>query len=369
MAAIAITDMRNRQPTKFYGPNIAKNGDFSNGSTDWSLNPNIEVNSGDLRTITPFTSTGGAFQAVGRPGKYMVSFDILQREGASSVQLQPCDDFGGSNGGALTAEVIELGRHWFEIDTTGLLGFRIRIQGGTGIVRIDNVEYREVTEHFNLGPNLLVKGGWALSGSWTEDNFGDLHHAPGSTANAVQSGLVDGGKIYNLKYEIAGSDEGGFVAFRLGDLATNAPEVTPNENGEYEFQLVAASVDDTFAMRAGSSLDAQFKNIELRRVLSETIEETTLGASDTLAYVADANMVLVLRNASGGALTPNLNGDDDTPIFVLGLGDFHTSNGLTLPSVADGDVVAVHLDSISEYLKGNLTITGADGMVATCVRY
>lgn len=96
------------------------------------------------------------------------------------------------------------------------------------------------------------------------------------------------------------------------------------------------------------------------------VTETTLGASDTFEYATGA--ILVLRNASAGALTPKIDGDGGSTVKVGGLPPVDVSAGYTLASVAAGAVVAVRLDGIAEYLKGTITVSGGDAMVATLLQ-
>jgi hypothetical protein len=103
--------------------------------------------------------------------------------------------------------------------------------------------------------------------------------------------------------------------------------------------------------------------------LARVIAQTTLGASDTLVYNAGRNQVLILTNGSGGALTPKIDGAGGTTVPVSGAGSVDVSGGYTLASVADGAAVAIPMDSIAAYLKGVVTVTGGDGMVATLASY
>tara|TARA_R110002096_G_scaffold167979_4_gene338399 strand:+ start:426 stop:776 length:351 start_codon:yes stop_codon:yes gene_type:complete len=103
---------------------------------------------------------------------------------------------------------------------------------------------------------------------------------------------------------------------------------------------------------------------------SRVVLVTTLGASDTLVYTAGANATLTLNNASGGALTPLIDGDGATSLSVAGLGaPIDTSPGFTVPSIGIGETVAIPLDTISEYLKGVVTVTGGDAIEATLTEY
>ncbi len=100
------------------------------------------------------------------------------------------------------------------------------------------------------------------------------------------------------------------------------------------------------------------------------IAVTTLGASDTLVYKAGVNATLTLNNVSGGALTPLIDGDGSTTLAVAGLGiPIDTSGGFLVPSIGIGATVAIPLDTISEFLKGIITVTGGDAIEATLTEH
>ena len=98
------------------------------------------------------------------------------------------------------------------------------------------------------------------------------------------------------------------------------------------------------------------------------VAETTLGASDTIAFERGVKMTLFLRNASAGALTPKIDGDGGVNVFVDGIGNVDVSGGYTMASIAAGAVAAIHLDTIEAYCKGIVTITGGLAIVATCIK-
>lgn len=100
-----------------------------------------------------------------------------------------------------------------------------------------------------------------------------------------------------------------------------------------------------------------------------TVTITTLGASDTLVFKKGVNATLVLNNVSGGALTPLLVGADATTQPCEGVGNVDVSGGFQLASVGVGVTVAIPLDSISGYLKGTITVTGADAIEAQLLEY
>lgn len=104
--------------------------------------------------------------------------------------------------------------------------------------------------------------------------------------------------------------------------------------------------------------------------LVRTITETTLnGSTDSLVYNADKRAVLTLRNATGGALTPVIDGNGGTTIPVAGLGNVDVSAGYATGSIGAGVVMAIPLDTIKEFLRGTIAITGGTGLVATLYEF
>lgn len=94
------------------------------------------------------------------------------------------------------------------------------------------------------------------------------------------------------------------------------------------------------------------------------ITETTLGASDTFVFKRNAKQRLVLRNDTVGALTPVIDGDGSSSVNIDGIGSIDVSSGFSVGSMAADDVVSINTDSIREYLKGTIEITGGTGIVA-----
>lgn len=96
---------------------------------------------------------------------------------------------------------------------------------------------------------------------------------------------------------------------------------------------------------------------------SRTATVTTLGASDTLVFSASKHPLLVIENNTAASITANIDGSDSTTIAVEGYGTLDVSAGYDV-SVADGAIAVVPLRSISAYLRGTVTVTGADGATA-----
>lgn len=89
---------------------------------------------------------------------------------------------------------------------------------------------------------------------------------------------------------------------------------------------------------------------------------TTLTSSDTITYNAGRKQLLVVRNPTGGTLNLNIDGADGTTVNVPGIGSVSVASGLTI-AIPTLEVRAVVLSTISEYLKGVVTLTGGTGCI------
>lgn len=99
----------------------------------------------------------------------------------------------------------------------------------------------------------------------------------------------------------------------------------------------------------------------------KTVTEITLGASNTLTYRPKS--ILLLRNATAGALTPIIDGAGGSTVPISGIGSVDVSSGFAVGSVAAGAHVAIPLDGIFHFLKGAITLTGGTGMIAALLEY
>jgi hypothetical protein len=101
-----------------------------------------------------------------------------------------------------------------------------------------------------------------------------------------------------------------------------------------------------------------------------SVTETTLtGTSDTFTYREGVGQILILRNATGGALSPVIDGASGTTVPVKGIGSVSVASGYTVGSIAAGAVKAIQTDTIREYLKGTIAITTATGLVASLLEF
>lgn len=98
------------------------------------------------------------------------------------------------------------------------------------------------------------------------------------------------------------------------------------------------------------------------------VTETTLTSSDTFVYRQGAGQQLQLRNVTGGALTVTITGADSVATTFPGGGSINYAGGYSTGSIAatTGHVI-IPLDTISDYLRGTLTVTGGTGIKASIV--
>lgn len=104
----------------------------------------------------------------------------------------------------------------------------------------------------------------------------------------------------------------------------------------------------------------------LQGVGVRTKTRTTLtGSGDTFTYRPGRGDFLVLHNPTGSAISPVIDGDGGTTADIQGLGTVSVAGGYAVGSIAAGAEVLIPLDSIAQYLKGNIAITSGSGLVGS----
>lgn len=103
---------------------------------------------------------------------------------------------------------------------------------------------------------------------------------------------------------------------------------------------------------------------------ARTATRTTLTASgNTITYRPGMGDILILQNPTAGALSPTIVGAGATTVDISGLGTVNVAGGYAVGSIpATTGQVAIPLDSIAQYLKGAIDITGGTGLVATLLQ-
>ena len=98
-------------------------------------------------------------------------------------------------------------------------------------------------------------------------------------------------------------------------------------------------------------------------------EATLNGTADTFTYIAGRRAILVLRNPTGGPISPVIDGDGASSVAVGGVGSVDISSGYAVGAIAAGAVSAIPLDTIREYLAGTIAITSGTGLVGALLEY
>ncbi|WP_138423707.1 hypothetical protein [Maritimibacter alexandrii] len=98
-------------------------------------------------------------------------------------------------------------------------------------------------------------------------------------------------------------------------------------------------------------------------------EVTLNGSSDVLTFNPSHDPVLMLRNDTGSPVSPTIVGAGAGTRNVRGAGAIDFSGGFAVGSIADGDVVAIRLRSIENYLAGAISISSGSGLVASLLEF
>ena len=101
------------------------------------------------------------------------------------------------------------------------------------------------------------------------------------------------------------------------------------------------------------------------------VTEFTLTASDTFAYdPTSPNSLLYVRNPTAGALTLTVVGSTaSAAIPIPGYGPVSAATGFSTGSIAAGGARVVPLDSVNQFLVGEITLSGAAGLVASFLKW
>jgi len=89
---------------------------------------------------------------------------------------------------------------------------------------------------------------------------------------------------------------------------------------------------------------------------------TILTATDTLVYLPNKVQILLLENTTGGALSLTIDGDASTTVNVPSVGAINVAAGKTIAVPATTGTKAITLSTISAYLQGVVTLSGAVGL-------
>lgn len=103
---------------------------------------------------------------------------------------------------------------------------------------------------------------------------------------------------------------------------------------------------------------------------SRVITETTLNGTDSFTFNPTKHPIMILKNTTAGPLTATFVGSTATTVSFDGVPSVTVSAGYATTAIAaTTGIVAVPLNSIKEYLRGTLTITGGTGLTATLLEF
>jgi len=103
---------------------------------------------------------------------------------------------------------------------------------------------------------------------------------------------------------------------------------------------------------------------------SRVVTQTTLNGTDSFTYNPTKNPVMILANTTGAPITATFVGSTATTVSFDGVPSVSVAAGYATTAIAaTTGVVAVPLNTIKEYLRGTLTITGGTGLTATLLEY
>jgi hypothetical protein len=94
------------------------------------------------------------------------------------------------------------------------------------------------------------------------------------------------------------------------------------------------------------------------------------GSGDTFSWdVTSPGNFLMLENPTGGAITNvNLLAASAGPNYLTAFaGKRNLGAGITVASIAAGDIRIINLDKHNAFLQGSVTITGGTGLNATLI--
>ena len=99
---------------------------------------------------------------------------------------------------------------------------------------------------------------------------------------------------------------------------------------------------------------------------ARAVVETTLDDDDDgFVYTPRRGSVLIMRNPTGAAISPVIDGDGGTTVVKRGVGEIDVSPGYAVGSIGAGLAAAIPLDTISDYLQGDIAINDGDGLVCS----
>ena len=321
---------------------LVTNGDFSNGTTSWTLddasNGSISVVDGKLEIV----SNGGAGYPVVKQGistsigkKYSVTFNVENNTTGFWFRIS---QFESHLSGDTTfyaddkTSSINFKGEFTAISTTSYIKIFAE-QNDAGSFKIDSISIKEIQEadfdfsrgssatrvneqgliedvqilsgnlvqngdFEQIGSELVTNGDFATDSDWTLGTGWSVSDGKlvgdGAESNALQSGVVQNGKTYKITLT-ANNITTGYISVRIGSGGSENFQV--NSNGTQTFYTTADN--GTFVLfRNQSGFDGSIDNVSVK----EVGQNWSLGSDTTIG-----NSKLIINNQTGGNVQTSQN--------------------------------------------------------------
>lgn len=105
-------------------------------------------------------------------------------------------------------------------------------------------------------------------------------------------------------------------------------------------------------------------------VLVRAIVETDINVQICgIRFNMDKRPILILRNPSASTISPRIIGSSATTVAVYGVGNVDVASGYAVGQIAAGEMIAIPLNTIYEFLKGAVTMIDSMGLMASLLEY
>jgi hypothetical protein len=359
------------------GENIVVNGDFTNGSANWSIGSNSEINNGSARIYSPSGSYTFVSQSnVLTIGKtYLISLEIIEQ---NSGEIRLSD-----GNGYLSNSFSGVGVHTF---TSTSIGTILRIQRTASItdIRIDNVSVKEVLENdipridyttgegaFLLEPqstNLVTYSEDFTDSSWINGgspiitpNYGtspdgtqNSTRIQGSSSALVATNVMTGATSGETRsiYVRATSGSGNIQLTSHNNNTNNVFAIDENWQRVQTNSLTSLSASTYFSIdMRGASTDIY--DIEVWGAQGEALDYAT-------SYIPTSGSTVTRSAESCVDATPTINSEEGVLYAeISALADDQTRRGITLSDGTTSNRVLLRYNTANNSIQCFAQIGGA----------
>ena len=307
---------------KLYLDNLVDNGDFSAGTTGWSIvgsGASAQVVNGEL-VITRNGTGAHARQSIPTEiGKtYILSVDLTAATGAASIGVKLDSSMSEVGSTLKTYTVIHTAT-----STTTLVDI-ITYNTSNGTITVDNVSVQEVGENLVTNGTFDYDSGWTL-GTNASISGGTLSYSGGSgNVTSYQNIGLEANKTYHITATVSGYVQG-HLSFRAGGNTTDTPDITAN--GTYSFVFtVPSNGNNNFMIDASTTFVGSIDNITVTEGTHPVIQNIPYGydvkdvyIDGELAREGEAYDYQVQTDGSNQWLKPTVEPTATTETVVIGV--------------------------------------------------